>query len=228
MIDIVGNKCCGCSACQNRCPRKSIVMTLNNEGFLYPEIKSDLCNHCNLCETVCPVLRKKHDVNLEIIPEKAWGAIVNNRKLHYESSSGGIFTLFAEIILKEKGIVYGAAFSDEFRIVKHIAIDNEKELYKLRGSKYIQSEVGICFSEIKSHLESGLKILFSGTPCQVAGLKTFLGKDYENLFCVDVICHGTPSASLWQKYLDHIEKQYNGMIISVNFRHKEKGWKEAF
>ena len=226
MIDKIKNKCCGCSACVNKCPHDAIRMVRNNEGFSYPEINADLCSKCNVCESVCSVLSvadKRHPVTLL---EEAYGAVVKDKKLQYESSSGGVFSLLAENILKDDGIVFGAAFSDDFGSVKHISISDVSDLYKLRGSKYIQSETGNSFSDIKNRLEQGQKVLFSGTPCQVAGLKVFLHKDYDNLLCADVICHGTPPAALWQKYLDHIEKQYNGKTVSVNFRHKERGWKE--
>ncbi len=224
MIEIVGKKCCGCGACKNICPKKSINFVVNTEGFLYPEINYNCCTRCNLCEKVCPILNHSYgEINLI---EEAWGAKAIEYQLRYESSSGGIFSLLSEQILTRDGVVYGAAFTNKFRSIGHVAVTESKELYKLRGSKYIQSDTGICFSEIKNHLENRQKVLFTGTPCQVAGLKSFLRKDYENLFCVDVICHGTPPAALWQKYLDYIEKKHVGKIVSVNFRHKEKGWKE--
>lgn len=226
MIDKIKNNCCGCSACANKCPYDAIQMVRNNEGFYYPKINAELCSKCNICESVCPVLTGSDKNNAVIFPEEAYGAVVKDKKLQYESSSGGVFSLLAENILTDGGVVYGAAFSDDFGSVKHISISDVSDLYKLRGSKYIQSENGNSFSDIKNKLEQGQKVLFSGTPCQVGGLKAFLHKEYDNLFCVDVICHGTPPAALWQKYLDHIEQRYDGKTISVNFRHKERGWKE--
>lgn len=213
--------CCGCSACLNICPNNCIKMKADNEGFLYPYIKEkENCTNCKACEKVCPIV--KDDVR-EIIPE-VYACKNKNEIEREESSSGGIFTLLAKQILKKNGVVYGALFDERFNVY-HNKIDNEDELYKLRGSKYTQSNIGDCYKTVKNDLINDKKVLFSGTPCQIAGLKSFLKKDYENLYTVDVVCHGVPSPKVYSLYIDYIEKKYNSKIKKFTFRSKEEGWK---
>lgn len=213
--------CCGCSACLNICPNKCIKMKADNEGFLYPYIKEkENCTNCKACEKVCPIV--KDDVR-EIIPE-VYACKNKNEIEREESSSGGVFTLLAKQILKKNGVVYGALFDERFNVY-HNKIDNEDELYKLRGSKYTQSNIGDCYKTVKNDLINDKKVLFSGTSCQIAGLKSFLKKDYENLYTVDVVCHGVPSPKVYSLYIDYIEKKYNSKIKKFTFRSKEEGWK---
>ena len=222
MIEEVGKKCCGCSACVNICPQNSIVMQENSEGFLYPVVRKDSCINCELCENVCPIL---HPQRIEKPSyHEAWGGTCKNEDILYNSSSGGLFTLLAQEILAQGGCVFGAAFSNDFEKVTHIMVTKPEDLGRLRGSKYLQSEMNTCYRQVKQELLSGRKVLFSGTPCQIAGLKGYLGKAYDGLICVDVICHGTPSSKVWKTYLNHLERQLGGGVSSVSFRNKKQGW----
>lgn len=224
MIDTNGITCCGCGACAQICPQNCIGMQENNEGFLYPVIHAEKCIQCRLCENVCPVLnpinRRECDLN------EAWGGYCKDQSLLLTSSSGGIFSVLAQQILTESGCVYGAAFTEDFGAVRHIEVEATDDLQLLCGSKYMQSELGSSFLSVRKSLEQGRRVLFSGTPCQVAGLKTFLGKNYPELICVDVICHGTPPAKLWRKYLNYLENRYGAKANSVSFRHKRSGWRK--
>ena len=215
-------KCCGCGACENVCPQKCIHMQQDEEGFLYPKIDLSCCIDCNACVRVCPVLSSPKAVDQ--VPQ-AFAVAAKDEFLRLNSSSGGIFSLFAERMIEQGGMVFGAAFDDEFQ-VKHIGIHDRSDLGKLRGSKYVQSRTEQVFSEIKQLLLSGRKVLFSGTPCQVAGLKNFLGKEYEELITVDLICHGVPSPLVWQRYLAYRKKR-DGRYPPrrISFRQKNFGWK---
>ena len=215
-------KCCGCGACENVCPQKCIHMQQDEEGFLYPQIDLSCCIDCNACVRVCPVLSP-----LKVFDQfpQAFAVAAKDESLRLNSSSGGIFSLFAERIIEQGGVVFGAAFDDEFQ-VKHIGIRDRSDLGKLRGSKYVQSRTEQVFSEIKRLLLSERQVLFSGTPCQVAGLKKFLGKEYDGLITVDLICHGVPSPLVWQRYLAYRRKQDGGYSPRrISFRQKNFGWK---
>lgn len=215
-------KCCGCGACVQICPKSAIFMKANSEGFLYPQVDSNLCVECKLCEKTCPVLNVKSSTNF--IERKSYAAICNDENLRMESSSGGMFTLLAEKIINDGGVVFGAEFDSDFS-VKHDWTDSCEGLKRFRGSKYLQSRTENTFSECKKFLESGRKVLYTGTPCQVAGLKSFLRKEYENLFTVELICHGVPSPALWQKYIKFREKKSASRIVKTAFRRKNDGWK---
>ena len=191
-------KCSGCGVCEQICPKSAISMTPNNEGFLYPEVDSSLCVECRLCEKTCPVLNAKTSTGFS--ERKAYAAICSDEKIRLESSSGGMFTVLAEKVIAEGGVVFGAEFDSDFS-VRHGWTDSVCGLERFRGSKYLQSRTESSFLECRKFLDDGRKVLYTGTPCQIAGLKAFLKKDYENLFAVDVICHGVPSPALWQKYI---------------------------
>ncbi len=199
-------------------------MTASDEGFLYPSIDKDRCVKCNMCENVCPVLNRVREED-EFYREtpKTYAAISLDRKSLENSSSGGVFTALAEETLNRGGYVFGAAFSDDFRKIKHIGVSSVRDLEKLKGSKYLQSDLGDSFSECRRYLEEGKEVLFSGVPCQIAGLKRYLDKDYNGLICIEVICHGTPSEKVWQKYLDHIEAK-QGTTKNASFRDKKINW----
>lgn len=217
------NQCTGCTACASICPRQCIHMIEDSEGFVYPKIVDDSrCISCSACERVCPVLNKKY-INGALT--KAYAALSKNKELRMESSSGGIFSELAKIILQEDGIIYGAGYNGT-GMVEHFYIDNIKALKKLRGAKYSQSNLKNNFQVIKKQLVSGKKILFSGTPCQVAGLKYFLENDYENLFCIDFVCHGVPSPMVWKQYLKYRTQIDNASTPPkcINLRNKESGW----
>lgn len=211
--------CTGCAACKNICPKNCITMERDDEGFLYPKINRDECINCGRCEKVCPSLNFKATMT-DALPA-VFAAIYPNDKVRRHSSSGGAFTALSELILSTGGIVFGAGFNENWRVV-HTAAENLDELENLRGSKYVQSDIGDVYRRVKAELETGRRVLFSGTPCQCAGLKSFLGKDYSNLLTVDIICHGTPSPMLWENYLEYIAKGHD--IAHVNFRSKRFGW----
>lgn len=222
MISITNPKeCCGCGACAQICPKQCISLKEDKEGFLYPAVDNSSCIDCGLCERVCPVINQNEFQK----PIVTLAAVNSDESVRLASSSGGIFTLLAEKTIDNGGVVFGAAF-DENWDVKHICIDSKSELPKLRGSKYVQSIIGNCYKEAKRHLSAGKEVLFSGTPCQIAGLKRFLHKEYKNLKTMDIVCHGTPSPLVWRKYLDEVSSMYNiAQITDIQFRNKAKGWK---
>lgn len=212
------SQCCGCTACSSICPKKAIVMKQDEEGFMYPIIDKSKCVNCGLCDKVCPV----KNVNEEIFEQKAY--IVNNKKdeIRKDSTSGGAFTPIAEYVLNQGGVVYGVAFDKNYDVV-HTYVDNKESLTILRGSKYVQSFLGDTFKQVKDFLNDNRMVCFSGTPCQIEGLKKFLQKDYKNLITVDVMCHAAPSPLVWKKYLNYeVSKLKGKKIEKVLFRDKSK------
>lgn len=236
MIQILPDKkqeCCGCSACSQICPQKCISIVEDREGFVYPEIDADRCIKCNLCEKVCPIIRKQdfYVPDKEKSP-KAIGGWHKNETVRSESSSGGAFTLFAESILKQGGIVYGCTLSEDMR-AKHISVEHIEDLIKLKGSKYVQSDIGNVYKEIKENIADNRKVLFVGAPCQCAGLHSFLKvsgtsdismEQYNNLYTCDFICHGVPSPKVFRSYINFLEEKYQDKVVSFRFRNKDKGW----
>lgn len=215
------SKCCGCTACFNICPKKCITMEADFEGFKYPIIDEQECINCGLCEKVCQCLKTRIDEGKPI----AYAVQNKDADVLRSSTSGGFFTPLAEYIIENDGVVYGVAFDKDFNVIhKKCDQTNKSEIKDFRGSKYVQSELGSVFLEIKEYLESGKLVCFSGTPCQVEGLKSFLNKAYENLITVDLVCHGTPSPKLWNKYLEYQRKKYKSSVIGVNFRDKTYGY----
>lgn len=214
-------KCTGCYACVNICPVGCIEMAVNSKGFQTPKIDRDHCIHCGACETVCSRANgKKRNV---VVPV-AFGAMAKDDVLRRGSSSGGIFSLLANQVLSYDGIVIGAVLSKDCKRVHHVVCKSKKSLVALRGAKYLQSDISKMYREARDHLGSGKFVLFSGTPCQIDGLKAFLDCDYENLLCVDFICHGVPSPMIWEKYCNDIKKIQGGTIIDAQFRHKKYSW----
>ena len=200
-------------------------MQTDEEGFWYPLINTGGgCINCNLCNKVCPI-ENAESINRNI-PEKVQTYIgyVLDEKLRLQSSSGGIFTVLAEAVLSLGGVVFGAAFDDDF-LVHHIKVENCDDLEKLRGSKYLQSRIENTYREAEEELKQGRFVLFSGTACQIAGLYGYLQRDYENLYTVDVLCHGVPSPKVWRKYLDEQETAYGAAVRRTFFRSKKHGWK---
>lgn len=216
------SRCCGCSACSQRCPQKCIKMMPDNEGFLYPLIDSSRCIGCGLCEKVCPFMFHEHEHDpLKVIAAKCF-----NENVRKKSSSGGVFTVIAESILKDGGIVFGVRWNSEWE-AEHAYTETLEGLNFFRSSKYVQSKIENSYKQAEIFLKLGRKVLFSGTPCQIAGLKTYLINDYDNLLTVECVCHSVPSPFVWKQYLfDFLHK--NGKckedLLSINFRNKDTGW----
>lgn len=224
MINILENSLCsGCHACAIVCPNQCIQMTSDDEGFWYPQVDNEKCIDCGLCEKVCPIIHKWNpDANRSAT---SMAAINNDEEIRHYSSSGGIFTLIAEAILNRGGVVFGAAFADDFKSVHHICVDNYDDLNLLRGSKYVQSCIGDTYKQTKDYLDSGRIVLFTGTPCQIGGLNSYLRKPYVNLYTQDIICHGVPSPMVWKKYVELRERNAESSTKRISFRHKKYGWK---
>lgn len=218
MIDIRDkSKCCGCTACVSVCPVQCIVMRRDREeGFDYPVANPDLCIGCGKCESVCPVLIPA----AASVPLKAYA--VRSIEDRLSSSSGGVFPKLAADVIYKGGKVYGAAFDEDFNVI-HKEAESLEELEGLRGSKYVQSELFSTFEDIRYDLEDGRKVLFSGTPCQVAGLKAYIGTESEGLMTVDCACHGVPGPGLWDMYVMSLKKRH-GDLNHISFRDKSRSW----
>lgn len=239
MIEIIEKKdCCGCNACVTVCAKRCITMQSDEQGFLYPIVDKEMCVDCGLCEKVCPVLNQ----NEPLKPLKVYAAKNRNEEIRMQSSSGGIFTVLSEAVINEGGIVFGAKFDADWNVV-HDWTDTIEGLADFRGSKYVQSVIGSSYKEAKDFLLQGRKVLFSGTPCQIAGLKKYLRKEYDNLLTVDVVCHGVPSPLVWRTYLDEVSQIIRTkcgagknmvslslnelpVITGISFRDKTNGWKK--
>ena len=219
---IGNNKCYSCRSCEQICPKKCITMEENFEGFFYPVIQTNVCIDCGICLSHCPA---KSLPNFGRIEKQEFLAVkLKDSNKIMQSASGGVFAGVAEYILSMNGVVFGAAFTDSFSIA-HTKAESMEELQKLKGSKYVESDTQRTFSEVKDFLNKGRLVLYSGTPCQIAGLQKFLGRDYENLYTLDLICHGTPSRKLFKKYIEWLENKYKGKIIYYDFRDKKiDGW----
>lgn len=218
---LAAESCTGCGACAAICPQKCISMQIDESGFYFPQCEANKCIQCGLCEKICPVLHPQSVSNTN----RAFAAYTKNDKLRWESSSGGVFSELALHVIKKGGAVFGAAYDDKYRVV-HICVENEENLCKLRGAKYAQSDISDCISQVKEHLCRQQIVLFAGTPCQVAGLKAVLRKHYPNLITVDFVCHGVPSALVWQKYVLYRACQDNNGKVPdhINLRSKITGW----
>lgn len=223
-LDIIPiHTCTGCGACNAICPRQCITMDEDNRGFRIPYINMNECIHCNLCKKTCPVLNVINDEDFFLKPIIALAAKNCNSDVAKQSSSGGIFSVIVDNILGKQGTVYGVAMSEDLH-ARHIRIDNYNEIDNIRGSKYLHSDSSNIYPLVKADLISGKNVLFSGTPCQIAALRQFLRKDYINLLCVEVICHGVPSSLAFRKYVKALEKRYHSKVVKINFRDKSKGW----
>ena len=226
MINITDKtKCCGCCACVDVCTHKAITLQEDIEGFWYPTVDKDKCVECGLCEKVCPELNiadlKKNDYPK---PAKTIAAIHRNMRIRWDSTSGGAFTALADAMYRQGGYVSGAIYNDDFSVRNFIS-NNPEDLVKIRSSKYLQSKAEGVYAEIRSLLRKGEKVLACGTPCQMAALRSFLRKDYENLIIVDFICRGVNSPKVYRKYLDSLERKYGGKVVYVKAKNKELGWR---
>ena len=219
-------KCSGCSACRAACPAHAVSMKPDGEGFLHPEIDGAACVGCGRCRAVCPQINAPDAKT----PLKVYAAKAVSGDLRLASSSGGIFTLLAEDMLSSGGVVFGAAFCGDAWQVRHVGVESKEELCRLRGSKYVQSEVSGVFGEVRGLLAKGRRVLFSGTPCQIAGLKRYLASagnpNEELLLAIEVVCHGVPSPLAWRKYLERrIAETKGDRVCGISFRKKNRGWK---
>ena len=239
MINIISHRdCCGCSACVQRCPKHCISLEEDSEGFLYPKVDTQNCINCDLCEKICPWLNRP-----EPIPTLKVLAVKNRNEVErMASSSGGVFITLAKSILSKGGVVFGVVFDENWE-AKHTYAETLEGVKPMMGSKYLQSRIGSSYSEAEKFLKEGREVLFTGTPCQIAGLHNYLRKDYSNLFSVDILCHGVPSPGVWRKYLNEefhlpskkiskkkldstqVQNSYP-IITNIEFRDKKMyGWK---
>lgn len=223
MIELFKNAadCCACGACVNACPKEAIDMTADKYGYVYPSINQDKCIECGICKKVC----NYQCSNLKDKSPTVYGAVVKDNSILMKSASGGVFALMAAEILSEGGVVFGAAlvFETGKLNAKHIYIEHSEDLHMLQGSKYVRSSIEDTYRSAKKFLSLGRKVLFSGTPCQIDGLYGFLGTTYENLYTIDVICHGVPSGKMFHDYIMYYEKKYGKKIVDYKFRDKKKG-----
>ena len=210
--------CTGCSACVNSCPAGAISLCPDKHGYYRAEVDYEKCIGCGKCMKVCPAIKLPQNNNFR--EPELYEFIAEDNELLYRSSSGGAFPLLAKQTFKRGGVVVGAAWREDFS-VEHIMIDKEEDLHRLQKSKYLQSYMGDAFKDVKEALEKNTFVLFSGCPCQVAGLKIFLEKDYENLIMVDLLCGNAPSTAFFQKY---IKDDFNEPLAKYGFRHKVQGW----
>ena len=227
--------CCGCHACMSICPKSCISMRADEEGFLYPFVDEQACIDCGLCEKVCPVINQSEPRR----PIEVYAAKSSDEAVRRDSSSGGVFTVVAERVISDGGVVFGAKFDKEWRVV-HAWTDTIEGLAQFRGSKYVQSCIGNAYKEAEQFLKQGRRVLFTGTPCQVAGLKKYLRKEYDNLTTIDVVCHGVPSPLVWHEYLKELVRARRAdgknsvssslndlsVIADISFRDKTMGWKK--
>lgn len=217
--------CCGCTACFSICPESCITMCSDAEGFLYPVVETDACIKCRLCEKVCPLYPMNgytHNTTANIM---VYAVKHQKEDVRVCSSSGGAFTAISDYVLKGGGVVYGAAFDASFK-VEHRKAETSAERDAFRKSKYVQSDLKNTFTEIQSFLKVGRSVLFTGTPCQVAGLKVFLRKDYGHLITCDLVCHGVPSPKMFSDYCTFVERKYRSELTQYDFRSKTKGWRD--
>lgn len=208
--------CSGCGACVQKCPKQCIRMVENQRGFLVPEIDVETCVGCGICASICPERNNSNSIN---DVQETWAVTSKEMAVLNESTSGGMFTLLVKQILNSNGVVFGCSWDENFR-VKHIKIDNISDLSRIQKSKYIQSDTKNTFKEAETYLKNGANVLYSGTGCQIAGLLSFLGKEYENLYTVEVACHGVPSPGLFEKYIKWLESENSTSVTGFTFRNK--------
>ncbi len=218
----IGNsRCTGCSACAEICPKSCISMRRDKDGFLYPSVDESKCIQCDACLRACPL----NSMNGSSVIKETYFAKNQDDDIRMISTSGGVFSALAENTVENGGIVFGAVFSEDFKAVKHTGTDRKENIAMFQGSKYVQSDMGDSFREVKEELEKGRPVLFTGTPCQINGLNAYLGKNYSNLITCDIICHGVPSPFAYEKYISELESGARSKPTAVSFRDKTEGWK---
>lgn len=212
--------CNGCGICTIGCPTNAIKMIEDNEGFYYPQIDEEKCINCGKCKNICS------NYNDSKGNEQAYMAINKNKKELKNSASGGIFYILAQYVIEKKGVVFGVEYAENHK-VQHNHYETLEECRNFQGSKYVRSDIGNSYEKVKEFLKQDRYVLFTGTPCQCNALKTYLGKEYENLIICDIICHANPSQKVFDKYINEIEEKENKKITRINFRDKENGWKNS-
>lgn len=226
MIEIKDKKdCCGCLACYSVCKRKAIKLTTDEQGFLYPQVDKNLCIDCGLCERVCPVVNsEKRNPGYK----KIYALRVKDEDVLKRSSSGGAFYALASYVISEfHGVVFGVKYNEKM-VVCHAFSETLEGLKSFQGSKYVQSNIEGIYEQVKSFLKTSRVVLFTGTPCQVMALRLYLKKDYENLICIDIICHSVSSPIIFKEYVEFVNSKYPGNLIKIDMRNKTKGWSHAF
>ena len=216
--------CCGCNACGDVCPKQAISFKTDIEGFWYPEVNKEMCVECGLCEKVCPILNVKDLKKNDLLESICYAAEHKNLEVVFDSTSGGLFSALADIMYKSNGYVGGAIFNEDFSVRQYISND-KNDLPKLRSSKYLQSHLDGFYKQVKELLDRDEKVLVCGSPCQMAALRAFLRKDYENLIIADFICRGINSPKVWRKYLDSFEERYGSKVVYCKAKSKEYGWR---
>jgi len=226
MIDrLIKDECCGCNACGDVCPKNSISFEKDEEGFLYPTIDHSTCIDCGLCEKICPSINSDKLKHNDFEKPKCFAAVHKNLNIRFDSTSGGAFSALAKKAYLNKYYVGGAIWNDDWS-VSHFISNDKKDLEKLRSSKYIQSDARGIFNDVKHLLDDGEKVLICGTPCQIAGLKSFLRKDYDNLITIDFICMYVNSPFIWRKYIDYLEETHHSKVVFIKDKNKEIGWRK--
>lgn len=216
------SKCCGCEACFNKCPKDAIKMVEDEEGFRYPVIDKDKCINCGLCEKVCQYINQLDNIKTE---NEIYALTLKDIKKNLSTTVAFVYNVSKKFIL-DGGIVYSAIYNENMEVV-HTRISNLQDLEKIRGSKYVQSKINDSLKKIKEDLKD-YKVLFIGTPCQVAGLYKYIGNETEKLYTIDLICYGVPSPKLFKEYVKHIENKFNSKVTNINFRDKTYSWYKPY
>lgn len=223
-IELADSKlCCGCGSCSLACKVGACVMRKDNEGFYYPKIDYEKCIGCGVCSRSCPILNQEKLLTKQFITESYCGYYKDNQKLK-KCASGGAASALAEAVLSTNGVVYGAAFSENFKSVRHVRVSDLTQLESIRGTKYTQSDMSDIYETLKKDVLSGRNVLFTGTPCQVGAVKSFLQKDYDNLMTCQLICQGVMSNTVQEKFVDELECKYKSLIVSFSVRYKKETW----
>lgn len=224
MKELPTNSCYGCWACANICPENAVSMIENAEGFLYPRVNQDKCTECGSCMRACPHRHHPHPLNRSLEPT-TWAAWSHDPEERKNSSSGGVFPVLAQHTLLRGGVVFGAGFGEDWEL-QHLAVEQAEDLHLLQGAKYLQSKIGVAYKEAKAFLEEKRPVMFTGTPCQIAGLYGYLGhKEYPEFITCEIICHGVPSPKLFRKYKNEVQQTFNCHLKKINFRDKRLGWR---